>query len=189
MDETALIQAAREGRNDALRALFESNKEKIYAVAYRYMRNKEDAEDVVQDTFIKAFDALDQFNDQSGHVFISWLYRIAINTSIDLLRKKKKMKTKLSNPYLQDQASAKTGADDPADADVIRDVRERIKNVLDQLTPKQRMIFILRHFQHFSLKEIASHMNCSTGSVKKQLFRAVSMVKAELKGLMTEEGP
>lgn len=188
MEETVLIQAARMGRDDALRALFESNKEKIYAVAYRYMRNKEDAEDVVQDTFIKAFNALEQFNDQSGTALISWLYRIAINTSIDLLRKKKKMKTKLSNPYLQDQAYAKTATDDPADADVIRDARERIAAVLDQLTSKQRMVFVLRHFQHFSLKEIALHMNCSTGGVKKQLFRAVSMVKNELKGLMTEEG-
>lgn len=188
MEETALVESAREGSNHALRTLYESHKEKIYALAFRYTRNKEDAEDILQDTFIKAFNGLDQFHNHSGHNFNSWLYRIAVNASIDLLRKKKTMKNKLSHPHFQDQALAATEGPDPADSDIIRDARERIQKVLNKLTPRQRMVFILRHFQQFSLKEIANYLNCTTGSVKKQLFRAVSQVKTDLKSLSREEG-
>jgi len=169
MEELELVQSARQGDTEAFRQLFEVNKRKVFAIAFRYAKNKEDAEDILQETFIKAYQALDKFHTNEGTSFTSWLYRISINTSIDLLRKKNKMEDKFFS----------TG---------IQNMRDKISAVLNQLTARQRMIFILRHYQQLSTQEISEYMGCSQGSVKKQLFRAVTAIKDHFKSLIPEKG-
>ena len=106
MDENALVQLAREGSQEAFRNLFDANKQKVFALAFRYSRNREDAEDILQETFIKAFHSLDKFNAHKGNSFSSWLFRISINSSIDLLRKNKKMNNKNhDSKYLENLSS------------------------------------------------------------------------------------
>lgn len=186
MDEIALVKSAQEGDLDAFRQLFEENKYKIYANAYKYLRNKEDAEDILQDTFIKAYQSLDKFRTDADTSFTSWLYRISINSSIDYIRKTKKMRDNHFDSDNIDNISSNHESFDPEHATRLRDVREKIDHVMNRLTAKQRMIFILKHYQQLSTQEIAEYMSCSQGSIKRQLFRAVSAMKEHFKSLIPE---
>jgi len=187
MEENALIQSARQGNMEAFRQLFDENRQRIFAVAFRYAKNVEDAEDILQDTFIKAYHGLEKFKVADDTSFSAWLYRISINSSIDLLRKNRKMRDKYFDNNNIDNISSKNHSHDPEHSEHIRQAREKIDAVLETLTSRQRMIFILRHYQHLSTKEIAEYMSCSQGSVKKQLFRAVSTIKAHFKNLIPEK--
>lgn len=173
---------------EAFRQLFDQNKRKVFAIAFRYAKNKEDAEDILQDTFIKAYQALDKFHTDGGNSFTSWLYRIGINSSIDLLRKKNKMEDKFFDPDNLDNLSSDNKEHNPEHSVGIQDARDKISAVLNQLTARQRMIFILRHYQQLSTLEISEYMGCSQGSVKKQLFRAVTAIKDHFKSLIPEQG-
>lgn len=190
MDENSLVQLAREGSQEAFRNLFDANKQRIYALAFRYSRNREDAEDILQETFIKAFNSLDKFNAHEGHSFSSWLYRISINSSIDLIRKNKKMnwsnKNKNCDPDNLENISSPDQKTNPEYMSHIKDIRKTIHTALNHLTARQRMIFILRHYQQLSTQEIAEYMNCSQGSVKKQLFRAIARIKVHFKNFLPE---
>ncbi len=92
MEEIAAIQLARDGNTEALRLLFDENKKRIFSLAYQYVRNSEDAEDILQETFIKAYNSLHTFRTEADTQFSAWLYRIGINCSIDHIRKNKKRK-------------------------------------------------------------------------------------------------
>lgn len=87
-----LVQSAQEGNKEAFRKLFEDNKNRIFSLTYHYLKNMEDAEDALQDTFIKAYYSLDKFDIQEATNFSAWLYRIGINCCLDSLRKSKKRK-------------------------------------------------------------------------------------------------
>jgi len=187
MDERNIIRHAQEGDKEAFRTLFEENKNLIFSLAYRYAKNMEDAEDILQDTFIKAYHSLHTFQLQNYSTFSSWIYRICINCSIDFLRKNKKRKQSSDqNVEIQDVPSSHPSMD-PESPKNLDDVQEKLNHVLEQLSSRQRMIFILKHYQEMSTREIAEYMNCSEGSVKKQLFRAVTLVKENFKPFISEK--
>lgn len=172
---------------EAFRQLFDENRQQIFGVAFRYAKNVEDAEDILQDTFIKAYQGMEKFKVTENTSFSAWLYRISINSSIDLLRKNRKMRDKYFDNDKFDNLSSNDEKHNPEHSERIREAREKIDAVLDTLTSRQRMIFILRHYQHLSTQEISEYMSCSQGSVKKQLFRAVSAVKTHFKNLIPEK--
>jgi len=187
MDERNIIRHAQAGDREAFRTLFEENKNLIFSLAYRYAKNMEDAEDILQDTFIKAYHSLHTFQLQNNSTFSSWIYRICINCSIDFLRKNKKRKQSSDhNVEIQDVPSSHPSLD-PESPKNLNDVQEKLNLVLEQLSARQRMIFILKHYQEMSTREIAEYMNCSEGSVKKQLFRAVLLVKENFKPFFSEK--
>lgn len=186
MDEIALVRSAQDGDVDAFRQLFDTNKHKIYATAYKYLRNKEDAEDILQETFIKAYQSLDKFKAHEDTNFTSWLYRISINSSIDFIRKTRTMRDNHFDSDNIDKISSTHQSFDPEHASRVQNMREEIDQVLNKLTAKQRMIFILRHHQQLTTNEIAEYMNCSQGSIKRQLFRAISAMKEHFKILIPE---
>jgi RNA polymerase sigma-70 factor (ECF subfamily) len=188
MDEEALIQTAREGDRGALRILYDQNKQRIFALAYQYTRNCEDAEDILQETFIKAFRSLPKFNTKNGSRFSPWLYRIGINCSLDYLRRNKKRKENnslLGKNYLEN-ISPENDQSDPIKRRQKEEVREKIDQILHKLSGQQRMVFVLKHYQQLTIKEIAECMNITEGGVKKHLFRAVSKIRESLKGLISE---
>ena len=186
MDELALVRLAKDGDKEALRTLFEENKRKIFALAFQYTKNAEDAEDILQETFIKAYRFLDKYDFQNGVSFSPWLYRIGINCSIDYLRRHRKDKEKSPEFGSLENVSSDDADSNPENIRHRKEIREKIDLVLNKLSGRQRMIFILRHYQQLSTKEIADYMNASEGSVKTQLFRAISSVKESLRGLITE---
>jgi len=159
MNETEIVQMAQQGDTHAFRQLFEDNKRRVFTLAFQYTKNKEDAEDILQETFIKAFHSLDKFEAQDDTNFSSWLYRIGINTSIDHLRKNKMKKDNYIDSDQLPHISSNDGFSHPEHA-------VRIKEIV---------------------KEIADYMKCSEGSVKKQLFRAFKMIKKHFKNLFSED--
>jgi len=187
MDDIAIIQSAQEGNKEALRLLFEENKQRIFSLAYQYVKNAEDAEDILQETFIKAYKSLDKFDYRNGASFSPWIYRIGINCSIDYLRRHKKRKEKYRDMDDIDNISSGNSDSDPEHTRRKREIREKIDHTLNRLSARQRMIFILRHYQQLNTKEIAECLKCTEGSVKKQLFRAIQAMKQHLKGFILEK--
>jgi RNA polymerase sigma-70 factor (ECF subfamily) len=187
MNERITIRHAQEGDREAFRKLFEENKNLIFSLAYRYTKNMEDAEDILQDTFIKAYHSLHTFHLQNNSTFSSWIYRICINCSIDFLRKNKKRKQSSDQNIEIQEVPSSHFSTDPESPRKLTDVQEKLNQVLEKLSTRQRMIFILKHYQEMGTKEIAEYMNCSEGSVKKQLFRAVSIVKENFRQFFPEK--
>jgi RNA polymerase sigma-70 factor (ECF subfamily) len=187
MNETDAVQLAQQGNTHAFRQLFEENKRRVYALAYQYTKNKEDAEDILQETFIKAYNSLNKFKAQGDTNFSSWLYRIGINASIDHLRKNKMKKDNYIDSDQLPSISSDEGFSQPEHAIRIKEIRTKLDLTLSKLPRGQRMVFILRHYQQLSVKEIADYMKCSEGSVKKQLFRAFQMIKKHFKTLFQED--
>lgn len=186
MNEETLVRLAREGDREALRILFDQNKDKIFALAYHYVQNSQDAEDILQETFIKSFRSLPKFNLQNGSRFSPWLYRIGINCSLDHLRRVKTKKNKHASLENLENISSNEINSDPVVIRQKSELREKIDQTLKTLSGQQRMVFVLKHYQQLTIREIAEHLNISEGGVKKQLFRAVHSLKNSLKGLISE---
>lgn len=178
--EKELVISAQQGSQVAVEKLFYLNKDKIYRLAFCYVKNQQDAEDLLQDIFTKAFLALEKFNPHGDARFSTWLYRIGINSSINYLRKNKKF----SNEH-QIEDYLKYEPDDqvpnPEETMITSEMYELIEANLSGLSPKQRMIFTLRYIHDKKVKNIADLMNCSEGSIKKQLFRALTKLKMSLR--------
>jgi len=186
MDETVLIQAAQAGNRAAFRALYDLNSARIYALAYHYVKNQEDAEDILQDTFIKAFRKIATFRVGAETNFSSWLFRVGINCSIDHLRRNKSRPAALGLEALESVPS-KASDSDPALEHARGEFREHIERCLCGLSPRQRMIFLLKHEQQLSIREIAVELHCTEGSVKTHLFRAVTALRRHFKGPALED--
>ena len=186
MTERAVVQSAQQGNMEAFRMLFEQNRKRIFLLAYQYTKNKEDAEDILQETFTKTYNYLDKYKIENESNFSSWVYRIGINCSIDYLRRKKQKKENFSD---WDKWEKTMGSDrsNPENTVGLEQLREKINQLVEGLSPRQRMVFILKHYQQFSIKEIAEYLDCSEGSVKKQLFRAVSTIRSPLKKYLWEK--
>lgn len=180
-----IVDLAITGNNNAMRTLYNMNREKIMNLALKYTRNREDAEEVLHDTFITAFSALQKNKLKEPEKFHSWLYRIGMNTSIDFLRREKKHRyTDNTNSNIPDKS--RSGAD--PEIEIINKEKEtRITKAISTLSPRQRMIFTLKHHQQMKIREIAASLNCSEGNVKTQLFRAVRTLRSELNPSLTEE--
>lgn len=188
MDETTLIQTARAGDGEAFRTLFENHNGRVFGLAYKYLRNRSDAEDVLQETFIRAYRALDSFDAGKSPDFGVWINRICVNCSIDALRRSQRRSAQPLEGAPLACLSAGTPEDDPERAARNREIREQIDRALDRLTPRQRMIFTLRHDMGCSIKEIARTVQTTEGSVKKHLFRAVEALKKRLRRCALEDG-
>jgi RNA polymerase sigma-70 factor (ECF subfamily) len=177
MKEEMIILLAKEGHEEAFRQLFEMHKEKIYQMAYRYTKSQQDAEDILQETFIKAFKKIKSFQFKNNASFSSWLIRICINLSISYLRKQKR-KAALPLSELKNEPVSKKQL--PEDETQLKQVFQFLQKALKKLSPAQQIIFDLRHSQHKKIKEIAECMNCSESNIKTQLFRSVAKLKKEL---------
>ena len=169
-----------------MEALYAMNREMIFRLAFQYVGNTADAEDLLQEIFIKAFSAISSFNPDKGGAFSTWVYRICVNTSINFLKRKKlEQQTADSRKNIlpgQEHSTSRTPETNTLD----EEIRTKLNQALNTLSAKQRMIFTLKHFQGLKIKEIATIMKCSEGSVKKQLFRAVNGLKTSLHPLGPE---
>lgn len=184
-EELKLVEAAKRGDSFAMKKLYENNYSSVCRLAGRYTGNREDAEDIVQDVFIKAFNSLDKFrfvNEQSS--FGGWVYRICINLSLNYVKKRKRVAD-------SDNSKGSEPVSDDRSPDVIyrdSEIERSINRAMENLSPKQKMIFVLKHFEGLKISEIAEKMECSVGSVKKQLFRSTEKLQRVLKGVQLYEG-
>ncbi len=177
-DEQRLVNLAKLGDNSAFYELYFLNKEKIFHLTYQYTQNLQDAEDLLQETFSRAFLSIEKFNANENARFSTWLFRIGINCAINFVRKRKlHVSRTISVDFLPMDAilHAKTNQyQGPEENMVMEEMHGQLEMGMAALSAKQRMIFVLKHYHGLKTKEIATHMKCSQGSVKKQLSRAIA---------------
>lgn len=185
-----LVQRSRAGDRDAFRSLVERYQRKVAALALGMLRNPDDAMDVVQDTFTKAFQNLGRFKGDAA--FYTWLYRIAVNLCIDVQRREAKMPTApLETPggdesrenELATGGAHGTDPDDPfrrvRDAEIARGIREAVA----ELTPEHRAVILLREVDGLSYEEISRVLDCPKGTVMSRLHYARKHLQARLRRL------
>jgi len=172
--EAELIRRAKKGCTESFETLILSCKEKAYNIALRYMKNEEDALDVLQESFIKIFRHLPKFNEQSR--FDTWVYRIVVNSCNDMLRKNSKISYS-DNVYKSDEDEdvALEIADNAPGPEKMLERKEDSKYILDclnKLKDEHREIVVLRDINGFSYEEISEILDCSIGTVKSKISRA-----------------
>jgi len=180
--EQELVRKARDGDRTAFQDIVDKHKKMVYFLAWDFMGNHQDAEDVTQDVFIKVYLRFHKFNADAK--FSSWLYRITVNASIDTLRKKNRKKEDLFEHFnsIGDTSQPWDGEEknNPDSQSEHRAVCSQIEQALNQLSHRERAVFVMRHYNDFPLKEIAEILRISSGSVKSYLFRAVQKIQKEL---------
>jgi RNA polymerase sigma-70 factor (ECF subfamily) len=180
--DTFILAQARAGNRDAFRALVERHSRAVFRVAYRVTGNEQDAEDVVQDTFLKAYAELARFESRSG--LGTWLHRIAANCAIDLLRKRPRKTVSHDDedaaPLVERLASTDAGPDRLAQG---RQMRARLDAAMADLTPLERAAFTLRHLEQQSIDEIAEALGQNPAATRHSIFRAVAKMRRALRPL------
>lgn len=187
MNEDKVILSAKEGNENAFNRLYQDNCQRVYRLAYGYVRSSEDAEDVMQETFIKAFKSIQSFKISDNTSFSSWLHRICINCSISQLRKMKRRKMDMMVLF-DDKLIDPAEEDNSPEAKVeLGETLRLIRNAVSKLSPKQRVVFDLRYRQHLGIKDIAELLKCHQNTVKTQLWRSIRKLKERLAPLWREQ--
>ena len=187
LSDSELVDRAKAGDRDAARQLVERYQRRILGVVIGMVRNPEDAREVVQETFVRAFRNLEGFKGDSS--FYTWLYRIAVNQAIDLQRRESK---RPSSEYDETQPlgeaamafGGKTTGDDPFQAVRNRELGRKIFDAIDDLTPDHRAVILLREIEGLSYEEISESLDCSLGTVMSRLHYARKKLQARLKDLL-----
>ena len=182
VDEQVLLVRVRDQEPGAFQELVDLYKKQIYYLGLDLTGNHHDAEDLTQEVFIKAFQSIHKFRGDSR--VSSWLHRIAVNAHIDTKRKKSLTMTKSYDGPDEDPgrfAAPEHAADIHPHKNVERArMQEDIEQALQGLTARERMVFVLRHYQDLAIKEIAEAMEISEGTVKSFLFRAIKKLQKTL---------
>jgi len=182
-DDFALMDGVKTGESGAFEALVERYQRRLYRVAFGYLRNHEDALDAVQETLVKIYLARQSYRP-TAHPF-TWAARILANQCIDQSRHRR---VRPEQP-LDEVPDDATGRDRPGwisqdeaplDRQERRELGRRLKEAIFTLPPKQREIFMLRHFGEMRLEEIAAARGCALGTVKSSLHRAAAAIRHHL---------
>ncbi len=168
--EAALIARAQAGDHAAFEVIFTQYQTQIYNYIYRLMGSAEDAYDMTQDTFLKAYLALPKTSDDLR--VGAWLYRIATNVCLDELRHRKLVKWQPWEAFISVFHPTQVAKDSPERDTIDRENTEEVQLILDRLHPKYRMCLILREYHDLSYDEIAEVLNTTRAAVKSLLFRA-----------------
>ena len=169
-----LVERALQGDEHAYGLLMQKYGKALYHHIYRMVRSKGEVEDLVQESFIKAFSALSSYS--SDYAFSTWLYKIATNHTIDYLRKKKLPTFSIDKPIQTKDGNLEYEVPDVTyrpDRHVVADQRrELIQEAIDSLPKKYHRVIVLRHQQEKSYEEIAQELDLPLGTVKAHIFRA-----------------
>ncbi|CAN5561314.1 RNA polymerase sigma factor RpoE [soil metagenome] len=187
-DEASLLARARQGDTRAFDELVTMHREKIYMHAYQIVRSEDDAMDVAQDTFIRAWRSLAKFDGKAS--LSSWLYRIATNASIDICRKRQhRPQVELdSGPLNVDAASHTTPSQPEAPGEGMdrSEIKRRVDEAFALLSPEHRAVIVLKEIDDLSYEEIAKRVGCSLGTVMSRLFYARKKLQPLLQDLHEE---
>ena len=186
LEDKKLIDRALEGDENAFRSLLEKYRNLVFSIMLKMVRNKQEAEDLTQEAFMKAFASLASFNDEFA--FSTWLMKIASNNCIDFLRKKKLKTYSIHEPiqYKDEKIEIEIPDHDPSpERTLLQSERSRmIEETINELPERYRYVIILRHKEEKSYEEIAEIMNLPLGTVKAQIFRAREILYKKLKEVL-----
>jgi len=172
-EEVSWVKRAQEGDAEAFRHLVERYQRRVYCLAYGIVRNRDDAWDLAQEAFVKAFRNLNRFKGNSG--FYTWLYRIAYNLCIDKMRARSRRSFVEidSNRMLQAAVAKEAPLDSHPAVNMERqELAKVIENALNQLSEKHRAIIVLREIEGMSYEEMSEVLKVSKGTIMSRLFHA-----------------
>ena len=169
-----LVEQAMQGRTEAFSILVDRYRQKVFRTAMGFLHNADDAEDLTQEIFIKAWHALRSFDRKSA--FSTWLYRISVNKAINQIRKNKLR----ALAGINDEVN-QTPDDESADDTITRkEQKEEIKKAINELNIKQKKAFVLFYYQEISMKEVADVLKMSQKAAESLVFRARKNLQKEL---------
>jgi RNA polymerase sigma-70 factor (ECF subfamily) len=193
VDEARLIEEVRSGRGEAFEYFVHRYQPKITRVAFRLLHDAGEADCAAQESFLRAYQSIREFRE--GSTFETWLTRICINWCKDRLKRRRLVL------YFH-QAPHDGGEDEGGPRDVTpnadpsperralsREIRERLREAMGSLSPRQRTIFLLKHFEELSIPEIADVMSLDVGTIKSHLFRAAHKIRERLAEFQSGDRP
>jgi RNA polymerase sigma-70 factor, ECF subfamily len=174
--DEALVVAARAGSAGAFRELVEIHSGGVFRLAYRITGNEQDAEDAVQESFLRAYRQIGKFEGSSD--FGTWLYRIATNCALDTIRVRGRQPV-AENPLREEPSGGPT----PEREVLSGEIRERMELALSELSPVERAAFVLRHFEGMRIEDIGQALGCQPGAARHSVFRAVRKLRKAMEPL------
>ena len=187
--DAAAVALARDGDSEAFRSLVERHGRAVFRLAHRMTGNPSDAEDVVQETFLKAYRQLGRFESRAN--FGTWLHRIAVNCSIDLIRSRPHRESGHDTADLEHFGAVSevhdAGQQTPERLMLSTEVQARVTAAMGALSQMERAAFILRHFEGQSIEEISRALGLKTNAAKHSIFRAVRKMRLALEPLVTAD--
>src|ERR1043166_5822693 len=176
-----LVRLSQKGDRSAFEELVERHQQKAFRIAFDFTRDREEAKDLSQDAFLRAYTHLNNFDGRSS--FYTWFYRILVNICLDYRRRKKRGPAEEFNEAVESQLDPSHPGAHPVSPDqrvLAEQFSEKISKALEALPAKQRTAFILKNHQGLSIREIAEIMQTAEGTVKVHLHRAVTALRANL---------
>ena len=174
-EAATVLARAREGDEDAFGALVRQYSRQLFQVAFRITGNEQDAEDVVQESFLRAYRQLRRFEARAN--FSTWLYRITVNCAVDQMRASRKQRR--TDP-LDETAGHAADGPGPGRLAYSAEIQRSVNAALEDLTSVERTAFVLRHYEGRSIKEICRILDVGTSAAKHGVFRAVRKLRARL---------
>jgi RNA polymerase sigma-70 factor, ECF subfamily len=188
-DDQKLVASAKNGDMAAYEELVARHRDKIFARAYSMVRNEEDAIDLSQEAWVKAWQRLKQFQGDSS--FATWITRITINLCLDHLRKQKRQRAESIEELDEESGGVERKMPivtvNPTERLERGELRQKIDEALGQLSEAHRTVLVLHEFEEMEYKEIAKTMGCSIGTVMSRLFYARRRMASLLAGLKKED--
>ncbi|RMG77283.1 MAG: sigma-70 family RNA polymerase sigma factor [Bacteroidetes bacterium] len=184
LEDIKLVNQAIEGDQKAYAKLMSRYKDAIYFMLLKMVNNKSDAEDLTIEAFGKAFKNLNQYTPD--YAFSTWLFKIASNNCIDFIRKQKMKTYSIDQPMTDDDGdemsiTLKSNIPDPEEEIIKKQKAAILREVVQQLKPRYRVLVELRYFKEYSYEEIAQELELPLGTIKAQLFRARELLFQILK--------
>jgi RNA polymerase sigma-70 factor (ECF subfamily) len=183
MSDREAVAAVRAGDREAFRPLVERHSRAIFKLGFRMTGNEQDAEEVVQETFLRAYRKIDHFESRAN--FGTWLYRIASNCALDLLQRRKPQQ---QNTPLEDEEGVElplpTPNPGPERLLLSGELKQKLTEAMARLTPVERSAFVLRHFEGRSIEEIGKALELKENATKNCIYRAVQKIRHAVGPLM-----
>jgi RNA polymerase sigma-70 factor (ECF subfamily) len=190
-EDKALVAWAQQGDMQAFEELVARHRDKIYARAFSMMRNEQDAIDLSQEAWVKAWQRLAQFQGDSS--FATWMTRITINLCLDLLRKQKRLRAESIEEMNEESGGVERQMPvvtvNPTEGLERTELRKRIDAAMEKLSYEHRTVLVLHEFEEMEYKQIAKVMGCSIGTIMSRLFYARRRLAALLQDLRKEDAP
>ncbi len=186
-EDNELIHQARLGDMAAFEQLVHRHDKQVLTIAARYVTSAEDAKDIYQEVFIRVYRGLKGFRMRSE--FATWLHRITVNVCLThKSRRTRHVHVPLDGDPDGDESETHpvelATTDGPTDQQSMNaEIRHHVQEALESLSPKQRLVFTLKHYEGYKLREIAAMMKCTEGTVKRYLFLATQQLRARLKAV------
>ena len=171
-----LIEEFRRGRVEGFNELVRRYQEKVYWIARRIMGSHDDADDVVQDVFIRVYKSLKDFRGEAG--LYTWIYRITVNVALNALRKRKLKEFVRYDDFVKESLPDEAHADD----DLLHDeYRSALERAIERLPAKQKLVFVMRHVDEMPYEEIAAVLKTSVGGLKANYFHALKKIQKSVR--------